>query len=96
MRDYVPKSVAKELWCSRLVCPQMNLGKRMSLIGTWMDTIEEGRFADTNKMFEQMMVVLLLMLEYPLIYGGLMKQLIMGKTLIVDIKDLNLSSPPKR
>ena len=53
----------------------MNLGKRMfPEYVIWMDTIEEGRFEDTNKMFEQPMVVLLLMLEYPLPRnGGLMK-----------------------
>ena len=54
MRDYVRKSVAKGNYgVADFVCLQMNLGKRMFQYVIWMNTIEEGRFEDTNKMFEK-------------------------------------------
>ena len=55
MRDYVRKSVAKGNYgVADFVSLQMNLRKECSPeYVIWMDTIEEGRFEDTNKMFEQ-------------------------------------------
>jgi len=55
MRDYVRKSVAKGNYgVADFVCPTNELReKNVPEYVIWMDTIEEGRFEDTNKMFEQ-------------------------------------------
>ena len=54
MRDYVRKSVAKGNYgVADFVCPTNELReKNVPEYVIWMDTIEEGRFEDTNKMFE--------------------------------------------
>ncbi len=55
MRDYVRKSVAKKRYgVADFVCPTNELReKNVPEYVIWMDTIEEGRFEDTNKMFEK-------------------------------------------
>ena len=55
MRDYVRKSVFKERYgIADFVCPTNTLReKHVPEYVIWMDTIEEGRFEDTNKLFEQ-------------------------------------------
>ena len=55
MRDYVRKSVAKGNYgVADFVCPTNELReKNVPEYVIWMDTIEEGRYEDTNKMFEQ-------------------------------------------
>ena len=55
MRDYVRKSVFKERYgIADFVCPTNKLReKHVPEYVIWMDTIEEGRFEDTNKLFEQ-------------------------------------------
>jgi len=55
MRDYVRKSVAKKQYgIADFVCPTNNLReKHVPEYVIWMDTIEEGRYEDTNKLFEQ-------------------------------------------
>ena len=54
MRDYVRKSVAKKRYgIADFVCPTNELReKHVPEYVIWMDTIEEGRFEDTNKLFE--------------------------------------------
>ena len=54
MRDYVRKSVAKGNYgVADFVCPTNELReKNVPEYVIWMDTIEEGRFEDTNNMFE--------------------------------------------
>ena len=53
MRDYVRKSVAKGNYgVADFVCPTNELReKNVPEYVIWMNTIEEGRFEDTNKMF---------------------------------------------
>ena len=55
MRDYVRKSVAKGNYgVADFVCPTNELReKNVPEYVIWMNTIEEGRFEDTNKMFEK-------------------------------------------
>ena len=55
MRDYVRKSVAKGNYgIADFVCPTNELReKNVPEYVIWMDTIKEGRFEDTNKMFEE-------------------------------------------
>ena len=54
MQDYVRKSVAKGRYgLADFVCPTEETRKQFKADYTvWMDTIKEGRFEDTNKMFE--------------------------------------------
>ena len=55
MQDYVRKSVAKKRYgIADFVCPTNELREKfMPEYVIWMNTIKEGRFEDTNKMFEQ-------------------------------------------
>jgi len=55
MQDYVRKSVAKGRYgIADFVCPTNDLRVDfMPEYVIWMNTIEEGRFEDTNKMFEK-------------------------------------------
>lgn len=55
MQDYVRKSVAKGNYgIADFVCPTNELREKfMPEYVIWMNTIEEGRFEDTNKVFEQ-------------------------------------------
>ena len=55
MRDYVRKSVAKKRYgVADFVCPTNELReKNVPEYVIWINTIEEGRFEDTNKMFEK-------------------------------------------
>lgn len=54
MQDYVRKSVAKGSYgIADFVCPTDELREKfMPEYVIWMNTIEEGRFEDTNKLFE--------------------------------------------
>ena len=54
MQDYVRKSVAKDRYgVADFICPTEELrSKFMPEYVIWMNTIEEGRFEDTNKLFE--------------------------------------------
>jgi phosphopantetheine adenylyltransferase len=54
MQDYVRKSVAKGNYgIADFVCPTNKLREQfMPEYVIWMNTIEEGRFEDTNKLFE--------------------------------------------
>ena len=54
MRDYVRKSVAKGNYgVADFVCPTEQARLEFAPDYTvWMDTIDEGRFEDTNKMFQ--------------------------------------------
>ena len=54
MQDYVRKSVAKGNYgIADFVCPTNELREQfMPEYVIWMNTIEEGRFEDTNKLFE--------------------------------------------
>ena len=54
MRDYVRKSVARGNYgIADFVCPTNELREKfMPEYVIWMNTIEEGRFEDTNKLFE--------------------------------------------
>ena len=55
MQDYVRKSVAKGNYgIADFVCPTNELREKfMPEYVIWMNTIEEGRFEDTNKVFER-------------------------------------------
>lgn len=55
MQDYVRKSVAKGNYgIADFVCPTNELREKfMPEYVIWMNTIKEGRFEDTNKMFEK-------------------------------------------
>ena len=55
MQDYVRKSVAKGNYgVADFVCPTNELREKfMPEYVIWMNTIEEGRFEDTNKLFEK-------------------------------------------
>ena len=55
MQDYVRKSVAKGNYgIADFVCPTNELREKfMPEYVIWMNTIEEGRFEDTNKLFEK-------------------------------------------
>ena len=55
MQDFVRKSVAKKRYgIADFVCPTNKLrNKFMPEYVIWMNTIEEGRFEDTNKVFEK-------------------------------------------
>ena len=55
MRDYVRKSVAKKRYgIADFVCPTKELRKVFGAqFSVYMDTIQEGRFEDTNKLFER-------------------------------------------
>jgi phosphopantetheine adenylyltransferase len=55
MQDYVRKSVAKHRYgIADFVCPTNELREKfMPEYVIWMNTIAEGRFEDTNKMFEK-------------------------------------------
>ena len=55
MQDYVRKSVARDRYgLADFVCPTNELRRQfMPEYVIWMNTIEEGRFEDTNKVFEK-------------------------------------------